>query len=321
MTTEVRTPITQALKDGALNRRELKALMQRSDAPALWWLAGHLGLLALTGLGIWAATGTGWLWPAMFAHGVVLVHLFSLQHECVHYTPFKTRWLNDVVGNLCGLAIILPHQHFRYEHCDHHTYTQINGHDPELIELPQTVWGYLWYLSSIPYWVNYVRQILRYTAGRLNDVDRTFITKHEAPIVFREARVMLAIYILLGGTSVALGWTWPLVYWLGPLLLGQPVMRAIRLTEHVGRPNVDDLTEKTRTSLVSKPWQFLCWNMNYHAEHHYAASVPFHALPKLHAKLDGYVCVEPRGYLGAHLDILRQLTGRAPRADAGPAAE
>ncbi len=315
MATEVRTPITQALRDGALTRRELKALMQRSDRPAVIWLAAHLLLLAVTGAGVWAAQGTVWLIPAMFVHGVVLVHLFSLQHECVHYTPFRTRWLNDLVGNACGLAIILPHQHFRYEHCDHHTYTQINGRDPEMIELPMSVWSYLWYISAIPYWTNYVTQILRHATGRLNDIDRTFITPHIAPVIFREARLMLAFYLVLALGSLAFGWTGVLTYWLIPLLLGQPVMRAIRLTEHVGRPNVDDLTENTRTNLVTRPMRFLCWNMNYHAEHHYAASVPFHALPELHKKLDGYVHVEPRGYLGAHLDILRQLTGRTPRAD------
>ncbi|MEM9248696.1 MAG: fatty acid desaturase family protein [Pseudomonadota bacterium] len=315
MAAEVRTPITQALNDGALTRRELKQLMRRSDAPALTWLAAHLALMGLTATAIWAAQGTLWILPAMFVQGVVLVHLFSLQHECVHYTPFKTRWLNDLVGSLCGLAIILPHQHFRYEHCDHHTYTQLNGRDPELIELPMSVGAYLWYISSVPYWTNYVTQILRHASGRLNATDRTFITKHIAPTIFREARLMLGAYAVLAVASLAFGWTGVLTYWLIPLLLGQPVMRAIRLTEHVGRPNVDDLTENTRTNLVTKPMQFLCWNMNYHAEHHYAASVPFHALPALHKKLDGYVHVEPRGYLGAHLDILRQLTGRAPRAD------
>ena len=43
MTTQVLTPITQALDDGALSRQELKELMQRSDKPALvhfviWYL-------------------------------------------------------------------------------------------------------------------------------------------------------------------------------------------------------------------------------------------------------------------------------------------
>ena len=84
-------------------------------------------------------------------------------------------------------------------------------------------------------------------------------------------------------------------------------MRAIRLTEHVGRPNSSNMKENTRSNLISLPLRFLCWNMNYHAEHHYASSIPFHALPKLHERLKEYIFVEPNGYLGAHIEILRQL--------------
>ena len=99
------------------------------------------------------------------------------------------------------------------------------------------------------------------------------------------------------------------------LALFEPVMRFVRMTEHVGRPTVAAMRENTRTNLVSRPMQFLCWNMNYHAEHHYASSVPFHALPRLHEKLRGHIHVEPGGYLGAHREILAQILGRAPRAD------
>ena len=47
--------------------------------------------------------------------------------------------------------------------------------------------------------------------------------------------------------------------------------------------------------------------MNYHAEHHYVSSVPFHALPRLHEKLKDHIYVEENGYMGAHVDIVRQL--------------
>ena len=321
MTTDVRTPITQAMSEGALTRRELKALMVRSDRPAVVRSVAILSMLAVTSVLIYLSMGTWWIVPAMFLQGVVIVHFFALQHECVHYTAFKTRKLNDIAGNICGYAIILPHQQFRYEHCNHHTYTQLKGQDPELIELPISVWKYLWYISSVPYWCNKFKQIVRNASGRLNEDDKTFLSKHEAPIIFREARLMVAFYALVLVISVAMGWAAPLWYWIIPLFLGEPVMRFIRLTEHVGRPNVDDMKENTRTSLVSWPAQFLSWNMNYHAEHHYAASVPFHALPKLHEKLQGYVYVEKRGYLGAHIDIINQLIGRKPRSDAQVSGE
>lgn len=315
MAQEVLTPITQALNDGVLTRRELKELMQRSDRPALLHLAVWVAVLFATGSLIWLAMGTWWVVPAMFLHGIVLVHHFSLQHECCHYTVFKTRWLNDLIGNICGFVIMVPNRHFRYEHCDHHTYTQLHGHDPELIAMPHSLAGYLWYISSIPYWKTKLSEIVRHAFGRLSEEEKRFVPKEEYQTVFWEARLMMLGYLTIMLISFAFDWWAPVWYWWLPVLLGEPVMRAIRMTEHVGRPNVREMKENTRTNLVSLPMRFLCWNMNYHAEHHYASSVPFYALPKLHKILDGYIYVEKRGYLGAHIDIIRQLVGLSPRVD------
>ena len=315
MVEPVRTPITQAISEGALTRRELKAFMARSNSHAFTRLGIWTVILMISSSLILLTYESWWIFLAMFIQGIIIVHHFSLQHECVHYTAFKTRKLNDIFGMLCGISIILPNQQFRYEHCDHHTYTQLKGKDPELIELPISIRKYLWYISSVPYWNNKFKQIFRHFLGYLNDEDRAFLSDREALVVFREARSMVAIYVVILLICALTNYWAPLWYWVIPLFMGEPVMRFIRLTEHVGRPNVDDMRENTRTSLVSVPLRFLSWNMNYHAEHHYAASVPFHALPKLHKKLKGYVYVEKRGYLGAHIDIVMQLVGSKPRSD------
>jgi len=310
MTKAIMTPLTQALEEGKLTREELKAFMQRSDAAGARHLALWLAVLVATGSLVALAWNSWLIWPAMFLHGIVVVHHFSLQHECVHYTVFRTRWINDLVGHLCGLVIILPHRFFRYEHCDHHTHTQIEGNDPERIAMPRSLGGYLWYLSAFPYWRNKVTELARHARGGLSDAERRFIPKEEHAAIRRDARVMVSIYAtLLAGMAIS-GWWAPVWFWLIPLLLGEPVMRFIRMTEHVGRPEVAQMSENTRTNLVSAPLRFLGWNMNYHAEHHYVASVPFHALPALHEKLKDHIHVEPGGYLGAHRDILRKLWAR-----------
>ena len=311
----VLTPITQALNEGALTRRELKELMRRSNTPALIHLGLFLLATLLTGSLIWLSHGTVFMLPAMFLHGVVLVHHFSLQHECIHYTAFKTRWLNDIVGNYCGLVIMLPNRFFRYEHCDHHTYTQQNNADPEMIPLPKSIFGYLFYLSSIPYWRAKFKELAMHCAGILTDSEKKFTPKTEYKKLIFEARAMAAFYLVIIGYCIATHWWAPVWYWWLPVVLGEPVMRAIRMTEHVGRPAVKEMKVNTRSNLTNPIMRFLCWNMNYHAEHHYASSVPFHALPSLHKKLTGYVHTEEKGYFGAHRDILRQLLGKQPRSD------
>ena len=315
MTYEVKTPITQAMNEGAITRKELKKLMVRSNKPAFFRLMLWVCLLSTSSYFIWLSLGTWFIIPSMFFQGIILVHHFSLQHECCHYTAFKTRKLNDIFGHICGFSIMLPNQHFRYEHCDHHTYTQLKGKDPELIELPMSLYKYLWYISAFPYWKNKFLEIYRHLKGQLSEEETRFIPNQEQKTIFIEARIMVFLYFLIFSTCIMFNFWAPLWYWLLPVILGEPVMRAIRLTEHVGRPNTDDLKENTRSSLVSLPMRFLSWNMNYHAEHHYASSIPFHALPKLHEKLRGFVYTEKRGYLGAHIDIISQLIGKKPRSD------
>ena len=151
--------------------------------------------------------------------------------------------------------------------------------------------------------------------GTLTTAEKRFVPKEERKTIILEARLMVLFYLAIIVSSVVLQTSVAIWYWFLPVVLGEPVMRAIRMTEHVGRPMVYEMKTNTRSNSVSLPWRFLCWNMNYHAEHHYASSVPFHALPKLAQKLDGYVYVEKRGYLGAHADILSQLTGRSARVD------
>ncbi len=313
MSQQVLTPITQALEEGALSRRELKELMRRSNIPGLLHFVMFACVLVATGYLVHLAEGTAWFVPAMFLHGVVWVHHFSLQHECVHYTAFRTRWLNEAFGNFCGFAIMLPNRFFRYEHCDHHTYTQLHGRDPELIELPISAGKYLWYISSIPFWYQKFKEIIRHCAGWFSATEKQFVPEEDRNSLVVEARVMVLLYLAILAASAWSGWWGVIWYWWLPLFLGEPVMRMIRMTEHVGRPNIRDMKINTRTNLVTMPMRFLCWNMNYHAEHHYASSVPFHALPELHRKLEGYVYVEKRGYLGAHIDILSQILGLSPR--------
>ena len=104
-----------------------------------------------------------------------------------------------------------------------------------------------------------------------------------------------------------------------PLLLGQPVMRFIRMTEHAGRPQIPDPLENTRTTRVAWPWRLLAWNMNFHAEHHLLPSVPFHALPRFNALLQGRIPVRG-GYREGHREILACLRGQASAGASAPPA-
>ena len=125
-------------------------------------------------------------------------------------------------------------------------------------------------------------------------------------------RGQVALYLLTAAAAIGLGSTTPLVYWLLPSILGQPLLRAITLAEHTGCSENPNGLINTRTTLTLWPVRFLMWNMPYHAEHHLYPSIPFHALPLTHMRIRERLAHLDNGYIAVNRAILQ---GRLRSAD------
>jgi len=287
---------------------ELPQRKKPSDAAGTRQLAGHLALLGCTAAAIWASLGSGWVAPAMLLHGIVQVSLFAPLHESTHLTAFRARWLNDVVAGTIGFVHFLPAVCFRCFHLAHHRFTQDPERDPELqTPKPTTIQEYLRHASGIDYWYDRFVELMRHAAGH---VDESWVPAQERSRVSSEARWHLTAYLLVTVAVLGFGWTLPLFYWLLPALLGQPFLRLYLLAEHTSCPQERDPTANTRTTLTNPLVRFLMWNMPYHAEHHTAPGVPFHALPALHDLLSDGLEVTARGYTRFHWSYAWSLRNR-----------
>jgi len=293
--------------DDAIDKTALKALSRRSDAAGLQQLAGHGAGLAVTGLAVAWAQGSVWLIPAMLGHGIVLVFLFSPLHESIHRTAFASRRLNDAVAWLGGLVLMLPPEFFRAFHFAHHRHTQDPARDPELAAgKPATLTGYLLHVSGLPYWWTRAATLVRHAGGR---VDEAFIPPRQHPAIVREARIVLSVYAGIAAVSLAAGSGAAVLYWLGPVLLGQPALRLYLLAEHTGCPYVPEMLRNTRTTHTTWLMRRLAWNMPYHVEHHAYPALPFHALPAAHDQLRDKIAVLAPGYIAVHGKLLAGLRG------------
>src|SRR5699024_11056425 len=162
-------------------------------------------------------------------------------------------------------------------HLAHHRHTQDPARDPELAEpKPQTLGQYLWVITGIPYWRAAVVNLYRLAAGRTADM--SYLPAREQRQAVREARLFVALYAALAVAGLTLIGSVVLMYWLIPVVLGQPFLRLFLLAEHTGCSQTADGFTNTRTTLASAPLRWLTWNMPYHAEHHLYPAVPFHAL-------------------------------------------
>lgn len=265
-------------------------MTSRSDAAGLRHLVLHLGAILLCGVGI-ALQPPGW-WLLLPVQGVMIVFLFTLEHECTHRTPFANERLSDWVGRFCGLALVLPFEWFRWFHLAHHRWTNLPGKDPELASpKPERLPAWLWHVSGLPYWGAGLRLMAALVLGR---AEGDYLPEGARPRIIREARWMALIYACL---AASLFWS-PLVLWVWvvPVLLGQPVLRLYLLAEHGDCPQVANMFENTRTTFTNRLLRFLAWNMPYHVEHHVWPAVPFHRLPEVHALMRRELRVTADGY-------------------------
>lgn len=279
-------------------------LTARSDAAGLWHLAGHIG--AILALGTWIGSGLPGWWALMPVQGVVIVFLFTLEHEATHKTPFASEAINEWVGRTCGFLILLPFEWFRYFHLAHHRWTNIAGRDPELANpKPGTRTEWIWQVSGIPLWISQARLFVSLLFGR---ADADYLPKGALPRIRREAWIMAAGYALVAGSLLVapvLFWVWLL-----PVVLGQPALRLYLLAEHGDCPQVANMFENTRTTFTTALVRFLAWNMPFHVEHHVYPAVPFHRLPALHQIMKNDLRVTADGYAAFTRDYLARRPGQ-----------
>ncbi len=287
---------------GRAEMRELRRLTTRHGA---LHLALHLAALIVAGVLVALAPSLWWRIPAQALEGAILIFFFAPLHESIHRTVFRNRRANDVVAAITGFLIMLPAGYFRYFHFCHHRYTQDPGRDPELTTAkPGSLGQWLLVVTGLPVWKAHIMGVLQHAAGK---IDEPYLTPIPARQVIREARIHLALYVLIALVSILLRSTAALEFWIVPAILGQPWLRLYLMAEHTGCELVPDMLANSRTTLTNGVVRFFAWNMPFHAEHHTFPAVPFHALPALHQRLSPAIKVKTAGYIGAQRSILAGL--------------
>jgi fatty acid desaturase len=295
-----------AATDKVLTGADLRSLSVRSDLHGAIRFGLHV--LFILGAGWLVAISNAWtLVPAMLLLGVALAALFAPIHETMHNTAFASRRANAVVGWLVSCPSLLNRHFYTAFHLAHHRHTQDPDRDPELLMPPPTTMaGYWLRISGLTYWQARLAVARDCWRGDLSAYP--YIAPRAAPLVIRSVRLMTLFVLACAGLSIVLvGWWAPLIFWILPLVLGQPLLRCYLLAEHtLCTLDANGLTN-TRTTLTNGLMRLLMWNMPYHAEHHLYPSIPFHRLPDAHRAIRDRLGVVQHGYARWHATFIRTL--------------
>lgn len=282
-----------------LSREELAELLRFEDWRS-WLSVGvdwSLVFAAMALVAVWPNPLTVLL--ALFLIGARQLGLAVLMHEASHRSLFRSRGVNDWVGQwLCAYPVWADMRIYRPYHLQHHSHTGTQR-DPDL--------GLITPFPITP--ASLRRKIWRDLSGRTGvKFARAAFGRSVARWSDRAARAatigVLTTNALLLGTLAVLGQPWLYLLWVGAWLTTYTLVTRIRsIAEHALTPDAADPLSNTRTTLASW-WErlFITPNrVNYHLEHHLLMTVPHYRLPRMHALLRERgvlerACIETGGF-------------------------
>lgn len=235
------------------------------------------------------AVSERWWNPAIYGLTVVVIgsrinSLGGLMHEAAHRRAYRSRLLNDLVGEIVALPTTASMTGYRNSHFRHHR--ELNSDDdPD--------WTRNLGLEEFQFPAGrraMLRRFLAYLLGlkikaALVGFHRNKETRDVPAMVRRGRATFLGCLV---ATSIAFEfWTLLLLYWMVPLLTVFLAVRYLRIVaEHYAIEHQHVLNE-SRTVIAPfwERWLIAPWGLNYHLEHHLFPSVPCFRLAELHRLL------------------------------------
>jgi len=289
-----------------IDRQLLRSLSQRRNMPPLVWFGSYFALLIVFGIAVAVTWGTWWAVVMTIAYSALWGCAASGVHETCHKTPFRTRWLNETALWIFGWMVQMEPIATRWGHLGHHSFTHFDEGDTELSEPNPVTW---WILLSVGCGIGgnlfYWKSLLAQSCGRITEKMLGAIPSHKVGAAIRNARIMVAAYVLVIVYAVLTQSWLPIVVVFAPRFIGGPVTGLLHLTQHTClQMNVKDHRYSTRSFTASLFTRLFYFNMNYHVEHHMFPMVPFYNLPKLSAALRDQLPEPCKGLLGVYREIL-----------------
>jgi fatty acid desaturase len=269
-----------------VERDALLAIQGRRDWPAAFHVVLWLVLLVAAGWWLTVTWLSWWTLPAAFVYGTLYGSASDARwHECGHRTAFRTRWANDVVYLLASFMDLREPVSWRWSHHRHHADTIIVGRDAEIAyQRPIRFWKILLELFAVlSAWAE-AKKYGHNLVGRLSPETAGYVPPREASRAVFWGRAHVAVWLAVIAWSILSTSLLPLMLIGLPSFYGRWLLVVFGTTQHAGlAEDVLDHRLNTRTVHMNPVSRFLYLNMNYHLEHHMFPSVPYHALPKLHA--------------------------------------
>ena len=226
----------------------------------------------------------------IFVIGAMFAHAVELQHQCLHYTAFRSRRTNKIIGVLLGLPTLTSFHAYRRSHLEHHRNLGTSADAPffnyKFVASP-SVGALLFDLFGFSHLKASVSAIFG------NGDSRLIALPHgdEPSNISEQFDYALMGFLLVCACLIAMtsGPAIVLKLWVLPfLLVAQPIHFLIELPEHIGcDEGTTDVFRNTRTIAGSGFSRWFTNSNNLHVEHHLEPTVSMDQLPNVFKQVQG----------------------------------
>lgn len=175
-----------------------------------------------------AARLDSWLFFPVFwfLQGTMFWALFVVGHDCGHGSFSRLKWLNNLIGHLCHIPILVPYHGWRISHRTHHANTGNIETDEswypatqsEYEQMPFYIKLFRYYLPLFAYPVYLFRRSPGRKGSHFLPSSPLFRPSERADILTSSALWLLMV-AFLGGLTYQMGWLFLLKYYLAPYIV------------------------------------------------------------------------------------------------------
>ena len=294
-----------------LSKEEIKKLHEKSDwkglieVASVWlWIVFSFALVAIV------PYFTSSIIALILS---VIIELFILggkqlgcaiiMHDASHYSLFKSKKLNDIVGNFLGAYPIFNNvEQYRPYHFQHHIATGtvddpdinlVSGYPAKLASMIRKLVRDLIGLTGIKANAGLLSMhtgFIKYNLG--NVIENIPVENRPWKIIFRNAyynlRGPVLVNTILFLILLAAGKPYLYLLWIGANLTTFNFSLRIRsIAEHSVVEDTNDPYKNTRTTYANffERILFAPLHVNYHLEHHFLQNMPSYNSPQMHKLL------------------------------------
>jgi len=247
------------------------------------------GLYALAGY-----INSWWFFPIFWvAQGTMFWALFVVGHDCGHGSFSKLKWLNNLIGHLSHIPILVPYHGWRISHRTHHANTGNIDTDESWYPVSETKYNQMpWYEKLFRFYVPLLAYPIYLFKRSPNREGSHFLPSSplfrpsEKWDVLTSSALWVVMVGFLGWLTYEFGWLFLIKYYLVPYIIFVMWLDLVTFLHHT-EPDIpwyrgdDWYFLKGALSTIDRTYGFIDpihHNIGTHVAHHIFLNMPHYHL-------------------------------------------